>query len=173
MIKMVTIWKDIHGWEDYYEVNDDGEVRNKNKHNLLVGDHNSCGYPRVCLYNKNNIPQKQRFFRHRLVAEHFIPNPNNLDQVNHIDMDINNCTRGNLEWCNQKYNNIQARINRNRNYKPFLVEYNDGSIYNYDSSTDFSSCIGVSSRTVKNWLKGISSTYINYGIKRIEYIRLF
>lgn len=170
MVKMITIWKDIHGWEEYYEVNDDGQIRNKIKHNLLIGDCNSCGYPRVCLYNKNNNPPKQRFFRHRLVAEHFIPNPNNLPQVNHIDMDINNCVSNNLEWCDQKYNNAQARINRNRNYRPFLVEYCDGAVYKYDWSTDLANIIGVSQRTVINWLQNISSTYVKYGIKRIEYL---
>lgn len=170
MTKMITIWKDINEWEDYYEVNDDGQVRNKLKHNLIIGDRNSCGYPRVCLYNKNNEPPKQRFFRHRLVAEHFIPNPNNLPQINHKDMDIDNYTRSNLEWCDQKYNNDQARIVRNRNYRPFIVEYYNGSICKYDFSTELSSVIGVSQRLIINWLQGISNTYTKYGIKRIEYL---
>ena len=86
MIKMVTIWKDINGWERYYEINDDGQVRNKINNNLIIGDCNSCGYPRVCLYNKNNNPNKQRFFRHSLVAEHFIANPDNLSDARCLEV---------------------------------------------------------------------------------------
>lgn len=56
------MWKDIEGWEDYYEVNEKGEVRNKKISHLLIGDKNSEGYPRVCLYNKDHTPNKQRFF---------------------------------------------------------------------------------------------------------------
>nr|DAF58691.1 MAG TPA: NUMOD4 motif protein [Siphoviridae sp. ctxMM9] len=55
------MWKDIPEWEDYYEVNENGEVRNKITKKLIVGDINNAGYYRVCLYHK---PRKQRFFRH-------------------------------------------------------------------------------------------------------------
>lgn len=98
------MWKDIQGWENLYEVNQSGEVRNKLTHNLIIGDINSGGYCRVCLYNKNHTPSKQRFFRHRLVANAFIPNPDNLPEVNHKDHDLkNNCVK-NLEWCTKREN---------------------------------------------------------------------
>lgn len=66
------MWKDIKGWESYYEVNEYGEVRNKLNQKLIIGDCNNIGYQRVTLSNKNNHIKKQRFFRHRLVAIHFI-----------------------------------------------------------------------------------------------------
>ena len=169
MIKMVTIWKDINGWERYYEINDDGQVRNKINNNLIIGDCNSCGYPRVCLYNKNNNPNKQRFFRHRLVAEHFIDNPDNLSEVNHIDMDILNYQRNNLEWCNRTYNHRESLINRNRNYKPFIVEFDNGKIIKYDFATDLAELLGLSNRTILNWVNKKSTSYIKYGIKSIDY----
>ena len=46
------MWKDIPEWEDYYEVNENGEVRNKITNKLIVGDINNAGYYRVCLYHK-------------------------------------------------------------------------------------------------------------------------
>ena len=84
------MWKDIIGWEQYYEINENGQIRNKITQKIKSTDINNCGYHRVTLYNKENTPQKQRFFVHRLVAIHFIDNPNNLEEVNHIDSDKNN-----------------------------------------------------------------------------------
>ena len=65
---MIIIWKDIKNWEEFYEVNEFGDVRNKITKRFLIGDINSSGYYRVCLYNKTHFPEKERFFRHRLVA---------------------------------------------------------------------------------------------------------
>lgn len=47
---------------------------------------------------------KKRFYVHRLVAEAFIPNPDNLPEVNHLNEDKTKNCISNLEWCNRKYN---------------------------------------------------------------------
>ena len=114
------MWKDIIGWEKYYEISDEGKVRNKLTRHIKVTDRNNCGYHRVTLYNKNNYPQKQRFFVHRLVAVHFINNPNNLEQINHIDSDKNNNCVSNLEWCSARENTTKSFIegNANKRYRP-------------------------------------------------------
>lgn len=59
------------------------------------------GYMSVELFNKNG---SKRFLVHRLVAQAFIPNPNNYPQVNHIDENQSNNAVTNLEWCTAKYN---------------------------------------------------------------------
>ena len=104
------MWKDIIGWEKYYEINEHGDVRNKLTKHLVIGDKNSVGYMRVCLYNKNHNPKKQRFFRHRLVATHFIQNPYNLPEVNHLDTDITNNDVSNLEWVTRNENEQHSRL---------------------------------------------------------------
>ena len=76
------------------------------------------GYYRCCLSkNGNNKTVKV----HRIVAETFIPNPNNLAQVNHIDGNKQNNNVDNLEWCSQSenmkhaYKNGLKKINGERN----------------------------------------------------------
>ena len=46
------MWKDIKGWENLYEINEKGEVRNRLTQRIIVGDTNSIGYKRVCLHKK-------------------------------------------------------------------------------------------------------------------------
>jgi len=62
----------------------------------------SGGYLQICFYMNGKTVHK---LVHRLVAQTFIPNPNNLPQINHKDNDITNNNVSNLEWCTASYNN--------------------------------------------------------------------
>lgn len=93
-------WKNIIGYEGLYEVSDKGNVRNVRRNTLLRFSNNQ-GYTQVYLY-KNGI--RKGFKVHRLVAEAFIENPDNLPQVNHKDEDKTNNNVDNLEFCDHKYN---------------------------------------------------------------------
>ena len=98
------MWRKIPNWEEY-EVDETGKVRNTLTGNTIVGDTNNAGYQRICCYRNKH---KQRFFRHRLVAELFIDNPNNLPEVNHIDGDKTNNRMENLEWVTASENQLHA-----------------------------------------------------------------
>lgn len=107
---MEEIWKDIKGYEGLYQVSNFGEIRSCSrargnggyyKSKTIVGFINSNGY-RLVLFNVNG--KRKRFQVHRLVAEAFIPNPNNYNCVNHKDENKLNNSVGNLEWCSHKYN---------------------------------------------------------------------
>lgn len=163
------MWKDINGWEEYYEVNDCGDIRNKKTGHVLIGDINSGGYPRVCLYKKDHIPSKQRFFKHRLVAEHFIDNPDNLPEVNHIDGNILNSNVTNLEWCTKEYNELYSHKYGKKEYKPFCVTWNNDVTELFDTKGQLARRLNISMELIKLWLHNKSNTYKNYNMKNIKY----
>lgn len=72
-------------------------------------------YLQVMLQNSYKDIKPTLYYVHRLVAEHFIPNPLNLPQVNHIDFDKNNNHVDNLEWASIS-DNIQHSVKNNPNY---------------------------------------------------------
>lgn len=86
------------------------------------------GYERIMLCKNKKVIL---FYVHRLVAQTFIPNPNNKPQVNHIDEVKSNNNVNNLEWCTQKYNNIYG--NRIKKTKEKLSK----KILQFDSDGNF------------------------------------
>ena len=109
---MMEEWKEIPGYEGLYEVSNMGNVRNVRRNKLLRLSKTNNRYIRVSLC-KNGI--KTGLTVHRLVTEAFLPNPDNLPEVNHKDEDKTNNRVENLEWCDHKYNmnygtrNIRAK----------------------------------------------------------------
>lgn len=94
-------WKDIKGYEGLYQVSNYGDVLSLCK-NITLRQTEKQNYLFVYL-SKNGI--KKQFAVHRLVAEAFIPNPDNYPQVNHKDENPSNNFVENLEWCDVRYNN--------------------------------------------------------------------
>ena len=99
---MMEEWRVVPGYEGLYEVSNIGNVRNVRRNKLLRLQKTNNGYIRVVL-SKNGI--KTGFQVHRLIAQAFLPNPDNLPQINHKDEDKTNNNVTNLEWCDAKYNN--------------------------------------------------------------------
>ena len=98
---MDEIWKEMSGYEDMYEISNFSNIRNKKTKRPIKQFKNKHGYVTVRIY-KDGIGLTKTV--HRLVAKTFIPNPENLPEINHKDENKANNIASNLEWCTRKYN---------------------------------------------------------------------
>ena len=125
--------RDVVGYEGLYAVTSCGKVWSYKNKEFLKRRVNNDGYLRVALSKNGKVKQ---FLVHRLLAEAYIPNPDNLPQVNHKDeCKTNNCLQ-NLEWCNAKYNANYGT--RNERYKKPILQFDlkGNFIREWPSATD-------------------------------------
>lgn len=90
----------VLGYPDYM-IHEDGRVWSKKSNKFLKPSRTAKGYMSIELFNNTG---SKRFLIHRLVANAFIPNPQNLPQINHKDENPQNNHVDNLEWCTARYN---------------------------------------------------------------------
>ena len=99
-------WKDIDGFPDY-KISSEGKILRISKNYYLKPClDKSIGYFVVNLYDTKGRPHRK--FLHRLIAEAFIPNPENKRTVNHIDGNKSNNELSNLEWVTDSENMLHA-----------------------------------------------------------------
>lgn len=121
------IWKNIKGYEGLYQVSNLGRIKSLPKYNCktekILKTHISRRDGRCSVLLCKNPYTRERLSIHRLVANAFIENPNNLPEINHKDENPKNNIYTNLEWCNRKYNmnygTLPQRIN-NKNKKAVI-----------------------------------------------------
>jgi hypothetical protein len=118
---------------------------------MLLKQKNTQGYMSVVLWNNN---KRKDVKVHRIVAEAFIPNPNNYPVINHKDENPSNNKVENLEWCTQQYNvtygsAIQKRIKNNPKVKPVVMLNIDGVVeMEFENSSDAARYVGGNSSNV-------------------------
>jgi hypothetical protein len=117
-------WRDITGYEGKYQVSNLGRVKSlsritkngsteyRRKEKILKLHLDKKGYLRTRIYGDDIKGITVKI--HRLVADTFIPNPNNLPTVNHLDEIKNNNFVENLEWCSYRENNTYGTATQRR-----------------------------------------------------------
>lgn len=128
---MTEEWRPINGFDGRYEVSDMGNVRSfcvvgsndkridRDNPMMMTQCDNGHGYKCVKIRVDGHV---KGLYVHRLVAEAFIPNPQNLPCINHKDEDKSNNVVDNLEWCTHKYNSNYGTIRQR------LSEINKGKV---------------------------------------------
>ena len=116
-------FKKIDGY-DNYEISNLGNVRNIDTGKVLKTQKNRYGYYLVSL---RKVGIKQTLKIHRLVALHFIPNPENLREIDHINQDKANNSISNLRWISRSNNNRNRPKKQNTSSKFMGVSFHKGA----------------------------------------------
>ena len=162
-------WRPVPGYEGLYEASNTGKVASLNYNGTgarqeLKPIKTHHGYLNVRLYRNG----KWEVIRlHRVIAETFIPNEENLPEINHIDENPANNAVDNLEWCTHRYNcNYGGRIERQRKAmingkcsKAVIATLPDGSVERYPSQAEASRQLKCSQGRISDACKGIIKTY--------------
>ena len=168
---MEEIWKDIKGFEGYYQVSNMGRVKSlermkrsgrgyyKAPEKIRKGRKDIDGYLFLTLHKDG---KRKTCKIHRLVAQAFIENPQNLQEVNHKNEDKTDNRVENLEWCSRSYNiNYGARNKKagkkisEKNSKPiFSVDKESGLFMWWKSAKEAERCIGIASSNICACCKG-------------------
>lgn len=127
-----------------YTIDEYGNIYDCEKQKYLKQFDNGFGYKYVMLVRNGKYMQ---YKVHRLVAEAFVPNPQNKPFVNHKDCNRSNNCFVNLEWCTQKENiNYSQKVNssyNDRNKEVQQFDKNNKLIATYKSISDASRITGI------------------------------
>ena len=170
-------WKDIKGFEDFYQISSRGRIRSKDR--IVRANRNATRLmkgkiikPVICKNGYYEIHLKVNGKRtvkmlHRAVAEAFIDNPNDLPEVNHKDENPANNHASNLEWCTSKYNanygTRNQRMVKDKYLKPvIMIGENGEEIKRFKSLGEATRETGADISSIIRVCKGKQQTCVGY-----------
>jgi hypothetical protein len=121
----IEIWKPVVCYQGLYEVSNTGRIRSKIRNIIMKQATHRAGYYYLGLRDNGEY---KKYLVHRLVAEAFIPNPDNLPFVDHIDRDKQNNNVNNLRWTNKEGNSANRIF---KGYTKVEIPNKYGSEYTY------------------------------------------
>ena len=150
------IWKDVVGYEGLYKVSNTGKIYAKqrmikrktrwgNEAYCMIEEHKISFFKKQNGYLSTNLfknGEQHKCYIHRIVAEAFIENPQNKDEVNHKDFNKENNNVENLEWCSRAENHKHAL----EKYKSFsngkkIICIETGEVYKNSIEAGKKTCI--------------------------------
>lgn len=155
-IKQPEEWKPIPGYEGMYEISNWGRVKSYKwqKERILSPAKDGWGYYYVTLCKDSKV---KHYKIHRLVAQAFVQNLNNLHEVNHIDELKQNNYSWNLEWCSRKYNISygtrnqrisEKRISETKKIPVVKLDKDENLLAAYESIAEASRLTGIPSTSI-------------------------
>lgn len=166
---MNEIWKDIKGYEGLYQVSNTGRVKRVATGRVLKGSKNAGGYITVKL-SKHGVTSTKTI--HRLVAETFIPKPENKPEINHIDEDKTNNKVDNLEWSTRKENinhgTRTERMGKTRSISIIATNIKTGEVEEFYGTSECARQLGLNTPSITNVLKGRRETVGGYTFKYLN-----
>lgn len=144
-------WTDIKDYEGLYQVSNFGRVKSSYTNRILKGRKDKGGYLLVNLY-KNKVSYTKAI--HRLVAQAFIPNPDNKPQVNHIDENKTNNMVSNLEWMTAKENTNHGTRNERASIPIIATNLKTGESTEFYGALECARQLGLHQSSITEVLKG-------------------
>ena len=165
---MQEIWKDVDGYVGFYKISNFGRLKSLyKKEEIIIKPHiYKNGYCRVRLWDREKRKFKDAYI-HRLVANAFLENPQNLPEVNHKDENKENNCVDNLEWCTSKYNaNYGTRNKRMIKQKcskaVIMLDLSGNELKRFESLGDASRETGFDISAIIRVCKGRQKTSMGY-----------
>lgn len=155
-------WKYIEGFEGVYKISNKGRLKRiyvENRYEKLVSLYTDrTGYIRCTISYKN---KRKKISIHREVAKLFVPNPQNLETVNHKDFNRTNNDVNNLEWMTVS-DNIKHSVDNGRHFKKAVIQMDlDGKILKeWCSAYEVEKQLGYKSTTISRCCLGKNKTYM-------------
>lgn len=158
-MKELEFWKDIDGYEGLYQISSHGRVKSVNritsngrniKERILKFEIDKGGYLRLNL-SKNG--KREKFKAHRLVALHFIPNPEKKPEVNHTKGDKFNNYYKDLEW-HTRQENIEHSFEEKLHSKPRKKVYCQELDIVFDSIMEAKRKLNIDNSSISKCCKG-------------------
>lgn len=167
---MKEIFKDIPEWEDAYSCSNIGRIWSKKMNKFITIRTSNHGYLTADLFTRRKgIVRRKKVYVHRVVAELFVPNPENKPCVDHIDNDKTNSVYTNLTWVtnseNVKKGYLQNKEYRKDKFKKHPVYINTNPAIYFDSMTDCAKSLGLPVERIKTVLRFFDGKLPELGIQ--------